>query len=1169
MSAAIRVSHWTELPLSAGGRALVEASAGTGKTWTIGVLYLRLLLEGEAPPGVANIVVTTFTDAASQELRERLRGRLQRALARSEGIATGTPDAADTWLQDRWGDAATLALDRRRLRLALADFDRAPIGTLHRLCRRILAEFPLEAGTGFEAAEATAGDALLEELARDAWRVLHQGEDLSALEQAGLQDLKLSTFTRTLERLLRPGVRIEAEGPDETELRSRLPADFAERLRAVVDTAGLFQPRKTALANALRALAAWVEDDAAALKDSALDNLRRFDVEGQVRAEAADAFVAHPAIQEARALLHALLRARELPRLRFWRDQAERIAGWREQRLLARGQTTFDDMLRRAHAAVLSRQALADALFAEWPVALVDEFQDTDAIQYGLLDRLYRAGDGALRGRLVMIGDPKQAIYGFRGGDPQAYRRARADAGHQLVLDTNFRSSRALVRAVNGFYAAAGPALGQRPGTDIAYLPVQASDRQDPTPYEVDGEEVDRPLVLHHLPEEQDPGDQPGRQRLALRACADQIAQMLAAGTHTLGGRALQPGDIAVLLPRNQDVNRLRRLLQARGVPCVGAARDSVFAGDWAFELQVVLQALADDTDDGALRAALLTRLWGGSLASLAALEDDARAWDGLAARRRSLQATWRREGVLALVQRLAQQAAPRLLASATGERDLTDLRHLGELLQQQAQVVAGPRELLAWLADQRRGEDQDEAAEERQLRIESDARRVQLLTLHRSKGLEFPVVMLPLMWSHAGKAPEVPALVVDGEAPGRVASYDAQALADAAWDAQDERFRVLYVALTRAVHACHVYAMAPERPAAKGRSAATDPLRSALDATLLRIDAAGDIGPPAWCWALGWPLGDSPVAPVPAPVPGRIARPLPPPPPPRQRLSFSALVGALRGGHEEAPADDEAEAEAEAAAPAAPSPPHPELQALAGLRGIAFGNAVHALFETRAPGAAFADDPRRVERGLQDHGVRADRPLAELAAILARRLDGSLQAALQPGLALADLAPARQRVEMAFHFALDGARVAALRAACADHGEPGLVPALTLDRLRGLMTGKIDLVFEHAGRFHVLDYKGNWLGDTLADYEGAALRAAMDASHYRLQALIYTVALHRLLAQRLRDYAPARHLGGFFYLYLRAAGLAPGAGVYHERFDEDLLAAVDAALSVPEAAPA
>jgi exodeoxyribonuclease V beta subunit len=227
VSAPIRVAHWSGLPLDAPGRSLVEASAGTGKTWTIAVLYLRLLLE--QPLAVEQIVVTTFTDAAAQELRERLRGRLRHALALAETApAAETPPDDEAWLRARWNDAARHREDRRRLRLALADFDRAPVGTLHGLCQRILAEHPFESGSRFEPGEPTSGQALADELARDAWRVLHQGDGADA---AGidLAELKLSAFSRKLKQLMAPGVRIEVE--DLADVRAALPPGFAAGLR--------------------------------------------------------------------------------------------------------------------------------------------------------------------------------------------------------------------------------------------------------------------------------------------------------------------------------------------------------------------------------------------------------------------------------------------------------------------------------------------------------------------------------------------------------------------------------------------------------------------------------------------------------------------------------------------------------------------------------------------------------------------------------------------------------------------------------------------------------------------------------------------------------------------------------------------------------------------------
>ena len=1181
MSVARPVANWRELPLTPGGRSLVEASAGTGKTWTIGVLWLRLLLEREEELGAERIVVTTFTEAAAQELRERLRRRLRDALALAAGHAPATPDEGEAWLLTRWQDAACQARDLRRLRLALADFDRAPIGTLHGLCQRILGEHPLESGQAFEPGEPASGKALLEELARDAWRVLRQGDD-TPLHEAGLQDIGLKEFTRVLGQLLRPGVRVIA--PEETleEVRLALAPSLAGPLREVVAQREWFTREKAALRTSLDELGQWLETGVwpnksktptQAKMDERFKLLTAFELDKQVKDDRQAGFLALPAIVALRAAWWRLLASRHGAGLRFWAQQVQRVGEWRDARLAARGQLTFDEMIRRAHAAISASPALADALFEAWPAALVDEFQDTDALQYGILDRLYRDGDGRPRGRLVMIGDRKQAIYGFRGGDVHAYLRASRDADEHLPLATNHRSSRAYVAALNALYAAAGTRLGTKPEPDIRYQPVLASDRQDKTPYLVGGQPVQAPLVLHYR--EVSDESQPERRQRALKACANHIAALLADPAHTLvrkrGGEhvpeRIAPGDIAVLVPSNADISRLRRELLALGVPCVGGARASVLDSDWAFELQVLLQAIAAEADETALRAAMLTRLWGGDLAAVAALGQDPAALDAAAARLHRLRQRWRREGVLAMVLSLAGEAAPRLLAHPGGERDLTDLRHLGELLQAQSERGLGPHALLAWLGEQRSESDSEAPdSDQRQLRIESDARRVQLMTLHGAKGLEFPIVFLPLLWNHRfnnrSGASRGPWLVPDPQASGRLARLDAQANAWYRQEAQDERFRTLYVALTRAIHACHVYALPPDRPARRNSQAPlADPERAPLDVMLERLGLPDDR--PAIegvQWREGWP--EEGAAPLSGPTvsPRREALEPPPPAPPRHRLSFSALIG---GAHaralDEAAADDEQEAPLLEPVEAEPEQAHPELLALAALRGTAFGNAVHASFELREHGKPLRQQTALIAKQLAHYGVRSSgEPVTALVPRLAERLDAALQAELLPGLRLSEVPPQRQRAEMAFHFALDGARLEALHRACADHGEPALVPPLGVGALRGLMTGKIDLVFEHAGRLHVLDYKGNWLGERLSDYRGEALRQAMDHSHYRLQALLYTVALHRYLRQRLAGYDPATHLGEAIYLFVRAAGLAAGAGVWRQPFAPALLAAVD-----------
>ncbi len=1167
------VGGWTGLPLGPGGRSLIEASAGTGKTWTISVLYLRLLLEpatsATLPLTPRQIVVATFTDAAAQELRARIRARLSwaeqiaaTAIASSVFAVDSGMASDEAWLRTRWNrDEDRVRRDRQRLRLALAELDLAPITTLHGLCRRIIADYPFESGGAFRSGELASGDRLLDELAEDLWRRLQQGGD----EPPILATTKsLSALKDRLKLCLKPGVGLWV--PNQADFERCLPATWADRIVALAERKDVWGKKRNA-PKGLRDLAALLRDHT-----TAWSSVQTEHVEEAVEhlGTQADFREDHAFLVNACRLLGYLGATGEITAWQTWTQQIRTL---RDERLAAADMLTFDDLLTRVDTALRDdSRALADRLFADWKVALIDEFQDTDALQYAILDHIYRDADGAPRGRLVMIGDPKQAIYRFRGGDIETYLAAAHQADAKLELDTNFRSSRAYVAAVDELFERGGATLSTNVDHPIRVQPVKASGRGDKTPYATPDEEAVQPLVLHFNPVAADSA--PERQRQALVACADQIATMLNDARYRIGDQPVQSGDIAVLLPTNPQVRELRRLLQDRHVPCVGAGKSNVFETDWSRELQIVLYAVEHANDEAAVSAALATRLGGLDFAQLRELCDAPDAWQRQLQRFTEFRRRWQRDGVLAVVLDFARRAMAQVPELADRERALTDLRHLGELLQAQSEHIHGGDQLLAWLAEQRRGDGDDtsDAAEEQQLRIESDARRVRLMTLHASKGLEFPIVFLPLMWNHAQRK-DTP-VIHEPLCGQRVIGFGGQAQAQYDREGQDERFRVLYVALTRAIHACHVYVLPPQRMAkANSTKALADPERSALDALIERLQArVPDLATlqhvrwieDGWAWprTIHRPVATSPQRPLQSlPEPGSPAF--------ASTWSFSALTSVRYApAREDEPADDErarsdlvdVDSDALLAIDVVTTAPNPILAELAMLRGTEFGNALHTIFEQRAIGAPLSTQADLIAGALRDAGVRlGEMPLAVAVARIATRLDATLAAELLPGLHLGALPASQQRTEMAFHFMLDAVSIQRLREVCARHGDAGLIPAgIPVATLRGLMTGKIDLVFEHAGRFHVLDYKSNYLGGSLANYAPDALTVAMDAHRYRFQALLYTVALDRYLRQRRSGYRRGLHLGDAIYLFVRAAGVLPDAGIWRHRFDDALIDAVD-----------
>ena len=1157
------ILHWSLLGLDATvaqhRRSLIEASAGTGKTWTISVLYLRLVLENGRR--VREIAVTTFTDAAAQELRLRIRDRLGWALHEIAQLNLDIDDRendARAWLRARWHTVAPNQ-DAIALRLALSELDLAPIGTMHALFLKVLIDAPFAADGAFRAGALIGSDELHQELGEDLIRALAQRPvDDASDREAVVYVLSLTPADRhkLLQALLTPGVTLRAASIDVASLLADASI-WAERVRELAQR-DIYARKGSAVANQLHQLADFLAagDALAAYKDNgALDEPAGLDK--RVRPQFIESVRADPTYQYAARTSRLLSLRERMTRSRLLLAAAGKLRVWREQRLRERQQLTFDGLIRHVYAETTRGRDdhghLADTLFAQWPVALIDEFQDTDAQQYAIFDQIYRDRGEVPRGQLILIGDPKQAIYRFRGGDIDAYQRAAANCTQRMRLGVNYRSCTSLVEALNDFYGACGDGFAFAQ-TGIRFDAMRAAGPADAHRLHLHGTLVERPLLLHETGARDDES--------VLIACADQIADYLQPGAATLGAKPLQAGDIAVLLPANHQVARMRALLALRQVPCVGAGRASVFDGETATALRVILHACVHHRDARALRAALSTVWFGLDCDALRALDDNHVQWRRHADTFARLAQMWQERGVLSVVDALLTQAAPRLLATVAGERALTDLRHLGEILQLQAAQVHGREELLGWLARQCEGAaaEDDTTAKERLLRIESDQARVQLMTLHGAKGLEFPIVMLPLMWAQRGRKEAFP--VVTDAHGRRVLDLGSEhiddTLRDAAQAAVHERLRVLYVALTRAAQACHVFV---------GPRTSKDPAQaSALDLLLDRCDHAA--------------LARSPHIDVAAPLLQQTvtlaaisreqrareehARVTRVPRHDHQLLSvhsFSTLTHALKQDlADDVAAITEDEDDEDNLAPllrVADPAAHPELLTLADLKGAAFGTAVHGVFEHRDKDLPVAAQPGLVRAQLRAAGVRiAGDQEASRIDTLARRIDTCLAAEIAPGLRLGALPAAQQRAEMDFQFVLDTVDLAALRTLCAAHGEADLVPArISWETLSGFMTGKIDLIFVHAGQAHIVDYKSNFLGDAVDDYRDTALAAAMQRDHYRFQAFIYTLALDRYLQQRQRDYRRERDLGACFYLFVRAMGLTADAGIWRHRFADTLVA--------------
>jgi exodeoxyribonuclease V beta subunit len=1185
---------WRAMPLH--GRVLIEASAGTGKTWNIGLIYLRLLLERDLP--VERILVTTFTDAAAQELRERLRRRLVEA---ERLLETTALDAAGAHSLESYLAALCPGEDSRRralrkIQLARADLDRAPVSTIHALCQRIQRDYPLESGAAFANDKLFDEQQLQRECVEDFWRRRYLTGDVDPREAELLLKDGPEGLLRDLGGLTNNAdARIEAGGLAELErLIAMLRNDAAmAELRQMADDKLLYGPRKSALSNRLRKVAEALQQDDEEQLAAALD--KTFEPNNVLEQEASGSVTslnAHPLIKVLQALRPLIGLRTTFTRGAVLAEAAIACRDDMPRRARQRHVLTFSMLIDAVYQRLCGEHAdavLADRLFEAFPVALIDEFQDTDQRQFGIFDRIYRE-----RGTLVMIGDPKQAIYSFRGGDIAAYLRASGQAGQRFSLGSNHRSSHALVEALNAWYEHVDGGFAH---PQIRYQQVIPAGKADDMPYTVNGQTETRPLVIH--PFRGDAVDRKGAplralgelESLALDDCANRIAELLNDPQQRIGGQRVTPGDIAVLLSTNSQIMALRTRLIARGVPCVGSGRGNIFAGEIARELELVLFAVLHPDDDQAARGALSTRLLGITLDQFSLWREQPAAFERELERFEAWRALVRNRGVLALIEALLAARATALLALPDGERVLTDLRHLGELLAAEEGARQGLDGLYAWLLEMRQeGSDGDtEAADERQLRIESDARRVQLLTIHASKGLEFPIVFLPLAWRIGDRSGvRSPRLLRYHDAGGRrcvdLGSVDFIEHRGLHFREElEERLRLLYVALTRAMHAVHVYWVdrgpLPISNATAWECAAVDLL---IRQTQQQLGLAEDESSlPAMAETLGGMQLSAPFADtftryrVPAETSSSRATqaPLPRTRPFQWLHSFSGLTryAAAAMVIDDRGAADETELDGMAAEDLIEAAEDPRLLALYPLRGPRFGDAVHQVFELAQPGPIWPEQRQLLRHQLAAQAVtNLQLPHDEAMERVGRMIDRARQADLGDGLRLIDIASDQRIVEFEFQFPVQQVSLARLRRLCLAHGQGGVIPAsLDAATLNGMLTGFADLILAWDGRYHVLDYKTNWLGARLDDYRGDSLDAAMAEHHYPLQALIYTVALHRYLRQRMDGYTAERYLGESWYLFVRALGLAPGLGVWRQRWPAALIEALDDAFAGEQEAAA
>ncbi|WP_224058841.1 exodeoxyribonuclease V subunit beta [Providencia alcalifaciens] len=1151
------------LPLR--GQRLIEASAGTGKTYTIGILYLRLLLglgnenAFPRPLSVEEILVVTFTEAATNELRGRIRERIHkmRLACLRNGLGFESEPEYLTLLTELPSEEQR-AFAANWLLAAERQMDEAAIYTIHGFCQRMLAHNAFESGILFEQTMIQDEFPIQKQACADFWRRHFYPLDYSITKVVNAEWKGPEALLNDIKPFLQgdiPTIINQPELPETLEDRHQRLIGLIQDLKDlwaknVADFEKLISDSDVDKRSySARYLPTWLEKITEWAEKSTddyqlpRDILERFAQSRLDEKSKSGSGPSHAVFRLVDELLAQALTIKDLIIPQAISEVRQTIAHEKQ----TRGELGFDDLLTRLDRALHQDGGalLAEAIARRFPVAMIDEFQDTDPQQYRIFQRIYRETNDTA---LLFIGDPKQAIYAFRGADIFTYIAAKKQVSAHYTLETNYRSSQRMVEAVNQvFHHAEKPFIFEQ-------IPFQSVNFAAHNSYKKlihDGKEV---KALTFWQQQAEAVSVSEYEQALAQQCAAQIGQYLAGGqqgsTYFENQQQQTPveaSDITILVRSRREATLIRDALNQLNIPSVFQSnRESVFATQEAKEILWLLLAVLTPEKERVLRSALATGLLGLTAEDIDNLNYDEKAWENVVDEFAHYAVIWRKRGVLPMLRGIMSKRhiAETLLSGSEGERRLMDLMHIGELLQEMSLQLEGEHTLTRWLAQQIAHPDHQSDAQ--QMRLESDRHLVQISTIHKSKGLEYKIVWLPFA---SNFLPQSKGLFHDRD--DYITKLDLDDSQEYVELADEERLaedlRLLYVALTRAIYHCSV-GVAPLIKGNRKKAGNTDLHLSALGYLLQK----GQEGDSALLSSMLNTLSNEVIDVQPINFPEMVrlnltketsdelsARAV------SRRFddswrvtSYSGLSYSASHGEEEQALSAEQFANSLAPKMDIEVSHDVETQEIQENllsphqfpKGAAPGTFLHGLMEE----IDFLGDisSEWLEEKLQIAGFDT-----QWVTMLQGWLNAILNVPLaDDGLCLSAI-PAQDRLdEMQFYLPIDSL----LNAKDVDrvtHKYDPLskhCPPLNFEQVQGILKGFIDLTFCWKGRFYLLDYKSNYLGEDASYYTQEAMAEAMIDHRYDLQYQLYSLALHRFLQQRMPHYDYETHFGGVYYLFLR-----------------------------------
>ena len=1157
------------------GHCLIEASAGTGKTYTISNLYLRLITGhgDEASKAVRplmpdDILAITFTKAATQELKQRIRQRIHLAQQAFSGMLV-SDDAFIQQLLDDLPDHKAMA---ERLLAAERQMDEAAIFTIHGFCQRMLGQHAFESGTLFNLSLIEDEQHLLHQAVADFWRQRFYSaskEKNEHLYQYWQSPAQLLTSLRPLLNhdelalISHDTLNFEERYQRLKDISMQLKTDWlkhADSIQKLIDCSDI---KKQSYSK--KNLPKWINDIKAWACDSCItppEALKKFTSGAmQEKTKAGGQPPEHFLFDSTELFLGMPQEFKDI----FLREALEgvktRLAWLKNQQQIM----TFQDLITGFDTALTQSkdQALSRKIREEFPVAIIDEFQDTDIIQYRIFSTLYpekNHRDYAL----LMVGDPKQAIYAFRGADIFTYINVRRITALRFTLSKNWRSTPAMIDVCNTLFStSAEPFLYDE---DIPFVPAAVAEKKERKVFYLNNKTVPALSIWYQAGDNGDPVNKGRYHDSMTQATVREIKHLLAMAQMTPSkacfsvseneqGDCLKANDIAVLVRTGVQAKSVQKALADNGISSVYMSeRASVFDTPEAHDIYRILSACLSPENESALRSALATPLFNLTAVELEKLRLDETLWENTVNVFASYHQLWLKRGVLSMLRELSfqQKIAVKLLSDPMGERRLTDLTHIGELLSSAEQTLDSQQALINWLWLHIQNSREDTAFK---LHLESDADVVRIITIHKSKGLEYPIVFMPFVcdWREADNKDGVffhrtsdnrPILDLTG-------SDNAKNLAEKERLAED--IRLFYVGVTRAIHRCYI-GMAP---ICKGNRKTMQLHKTAVGHLLA---GTGELTPAELHAHINKQWGkNKQLMETVSPFAEKYTA-YAPDSADTEELSAREFNGSIENNwyvtsystlsknSHQTPVYERAGLEDGLIDEQAPSLQGPEKNIFTFPRGARAGVFLHSLFEK----INFVEASECSPAGIIEKALLHDGFESAWQETLAQLVHNVLKAPLSPeSFCLGDIGNDHRYVEMEFHLPLTTLDAGSLNRLIKKHDPLSQYAGnLQFNALKGMLKGFIDLTFKYKNKYYVADYKSNYLGDNTDDYHPDNIKRAMCEHRYDLQYQLYTLALHRFLRQRVPGYTYESSFGGVFYLFIRGmqADGQQGTGIFFTR---------------------